>query len=270
MMPSAFDVDPSAFGISGQPLTVRVTVSDDTSATIVASDQKLSLRTHTDGRVIDDYIENLGNWLDDLIASKACVRDEADVLLLRRSPNGQRWLTFVTRDQAQWCLDAIEISEVPDVNVSYTLSEAEEQIADLASTHRRFMAFTSSVFRPGEHRKPVLLRVKVSRDELWFLRFPLGAYAKLKLQGFEGYIACQTIVTTRSISEVASRQRETEAEWMDTRKFFESTYIILNTYATHADSAGAETIDEAFSLLVELLDQLQDLGLPDGVMSLRW
>ncbi|HEX7677304.1 MAG TPA: hypothetical protein VF713_04225, partial [Thermoanaerobaculia bacterium] len=239
MLPSAFTVDPSAFGIGGQPLTVRVTVADDTSATLVASDQRLSLRTYTPGRVIHDYIENLGNWLDDLIASKACVHDEADVLLLRRSANGQRWLTFVTRDQEVWRGDAIEISDAPDVNVSYTLSEAEEQMADLAATHRRFMALAGMVFRPRERREPVLLRVKVSRDELWFLRFPLGAYAKLKLRGFESYIACQTIVTTRSISEVASRQREAEAEWMDTRKFFESTYIILNTYAAHADSAGA-------------------------------
>jgi hypothetical protein len=271
VMPTSFIVDPSTFGIEGAAVTVQVTASDDAEATLVACDQTLSLHMQASGRVISEYVEDLGGWLGDLIASKACVRDEADVLLLRRSASGRRWLTLVTRERDIWRGEAIELADISGVNVSYTVSEGEEQTADLAANHRHFMALAGNTLFPlVEKPKSVLLRVKVTRDELWFLRFPFGAYAKLKLQGFESYKACQTIVTTRSISEVASRQATAEREWTETRNFFDSTIFILNTYQAHEKAEGAAETDNAFRLLVELLESLQDLPLPDGIAGLQW
>ncbi len=115
-----------------------------------------------------------------------------------------------------------------------------------------------------------LLRVKVHLNEHWFLRFPLGVFAKFHLTGFEHYSACQWIVTERTISAVAASQAETEKEMADTNVFLSGAHIVLNTYKAHEATDGATTVNTGFDLLVELLGYFRDIRVRDRRLSLKW
>ena len=263
-------VPPSAYGVDGEVLIANVDLRSPTEAVLETDGAVLTIRT--DGLPVRECLDTFDGWIGDILVSKSRVHDRADLLLLRRSLSGPIVLMFVTGSDGAWYADAVAIERDLRIDVSHTLSRGDEQIAGIVANHRHFVRLTAGLVSSRDRESPAagLLRVKVDPRELWFLRFAFGAFARLGLDGFDGYAACQLIVTSRSVSQIAERQRATEHELANTAAFLDGTQIVLNTYREHASASSAPRDEAAMAVLIEVLETLQELAFPPITHGLRW
>jgi len=271
-VPSKLVIDPHHFGLSGNPVEVNVTSRNEFTCQLSTDEFALTL-TAGNGSPISICIADLGEWLEDTIASKLLVCDPAEAMLVKTSSSGAVWICLVRGGGSQWHAEAIEVATPPVArsgDTPYAIFRTGQQHQNLFESHQALIDLLGSVFLTlaCPTRASVLLRVKVDKDQLWFLRFPLGAFAVLKLKGFAHYYACQWIVTERWISEIARAQAETELEIADPATFFSGAHIVINTYADNSKDAG--WIESARCFVLELLELFRDVEIQGTIMTLRW
>jgi hypothetical protein len=224
---------------------------------------------------VESCINDLQPRLADAIASKIVGQDDADLLLVQRSQTGRVWICAIRGEASVWHADAIEVVRPRQVATDFALSgsfsDAGEQEAYLRQSHRHFLEVVSEWMSwVGITAKPKLLRIKVDPREAWFLKFPLGLFAQLKLDGFQHYSGCQWIVTDRTICATVAGQRIAERDMADTSAFLRGAHIVINTYAAHERAGAADFLGKGFELALEILRQFHSISLNGETMSLRW
>lgn len=224
----------------------------------------------TPGVAVLDFYAKASVYLHDVLASKTG-DDIAFVLLVLPSVSGRFFVCGITGECRRWKARVLEIPRPRSVDTSYALIGNSDQLSDVRALHSSFLELIGTqllLVMPQERR--CLLRVKVDPGEHWFLRYPLGAFAKFGLDGFEGISGVQWIVSARTITEVVNSQRAAEKQMSSTVGFFQGARIILNTYRVYSAAADAHSLDEVTDLFFELAGCLQDLDIRGSSMSLHW
>lgn len=256
---------------SGDTVPVRVTRVNQAEIELRCAEITFLVSVINQRGNVETCVDDLKSWLLDAIASKLVVRDRADLIFVHPASTGGVWLCSVGKDSREWRCLAINIDRPMNVSTDYALPGTDDQLQNLIEIHQALVSFAGPVlFRETRQENSTLLRVKVHPEEHWFARFPLGVFAKFHFAGFESYVACQWIVTERTISQIAANQTKTECEIADTKSFLEGTYILINTYQRHANTGDAPFIENGFDLLMQLLGQLQSITLDNHLFSLRW
>lgn len=270
--PLLLGLNPTESGLAeAKSVAIELTCYSSRLAEFRSSDSRFLLNIVGSGGTIEACLRDLRDWLVDGIVSKVTVHDEADLLLVRASSDGRVWLCYMRRGRDEWYLDALCSDRPSFVSTDYTIASAPEQLQDLSDAHAAFMNFAGRMLaRSTTRTNRVLLRAKVDRSEHWFMRFPLGIFAKFHLEGFESYAACQWIVTERTISSISAAQANTERDLANTICFLSRSHIVLNTYQSHGSAVESASVNKGFDLLLELLGYFQRVALRKERLSLKW
>jgi hypothetical protein len=264
-------IDSSRFALRNAPtFSVNITPTGSSECELSVDAFKLCLSvSHTSNIVA--CLDDLNESLLDVIASKIVVADPAQVMLVQPASSGGVWVCLIRGADDRWTATAVESSR-PLIDTSYALPNTGEQAQYIAVSYQAFKEFlkTDLFFLEITQTKAQLLRVKVEPRELWFLRFPLGVFAKLSLPGFAHYSGCQWITSDRSISEIAQIQQTTETEIADTTLFFSGARFILNTYRMHSELRDAKWLDSALSLSLEIFRPLREVNVGGKALTLQW
>ena len=155
-------------------------------------------------------------------------------------------------------------------DVSWAFYDPETQSAELASSYRALVqwlgdtpALSVETATPRRY-----LVVKVDRESLWFLRFPLSAFCQLG-EGFLGrYVSVEFVVTAKSFQTHCLEREKLRRDLADVAKFLSGTCVVLNTYREFEHFAGCAEGTNAMLDLFGLLRSVQLNGA--GQHSLRW
>jgi hypothetical protein len=254
-----------------ESIVMRPREIDSQHAEFELDDLSFVLFTHRCS-TIHGCARDLGGWLADALGSKLFGRDTADLLLVHPSSDpGRVWLCAIRLSGVSWRGDAIDVQRQRNIDTDFAILNTGDQEQNIQVTYSSFRAFFPEWTQHAQSRaNPGLLRVKVDPGELWFLKFPLGFFAQMQLGGFQHYSGCQWIVTDRTISATAAAQLAAERGLADTRTFFESTWIIINTYLAHQRSRVADTLVASFTLIEEVLRQFTDISFGQDTVTLQW
>jgi hypothetical protein len=269
---SVFVIDPRTFDITAGdvPIIVRVAQCDEYCAELSALRTTLTL--HTDGSsTLNTCLADLHDWLVDAVISKAVIGDKADLLLAKGSKPGRIWVCSIRLLDGRWMAWAAEIEKPTRIETEYALfTGAQDEL--IRDNYERFVGMVGKMVQipTSNPAEPPLLRIKVDRLELWFLRFPLDMFVKLKLAGFAGYVGCQWIVSDRSISATAAMQASTEREMADSRTFLKGSHFVINTYAAQQNASSAATARLGVDLLIEILEQFGSVRFGEELIALKW
>lgn len=220
-----------------------------------------------------DCVDSLEPVLVDAITSILNGTSDVAVLIVHpAATTGTAWLClFRSLNPQEWNCAAVKIVRPATPNTTYALANTGEQPEAIRQSHRDLMAIAREVFSAVDHQgQRVLLRAKIAQGERWFIRYPLGLFAKLRLDGFADYFACQWIVTDRTITAVAEAHASLESDMADTRDLFRHTHIVVNTYSAHNASADRSALDESLALLAEVLEAFSNVRFSDCSRGLKW
>ena len=256
--------------LTDEKVLVQPTVIRAQEAELLTDDFRMILHTHRAARV-EACLRDLRAWLADAIGSKIYQKDHADLLLVRSSAAGGIWICAIRRLGDSWRADAVDVQRPRRLDTCFAISGTGEQEQNLFASYESFhQLFREWAQYADPEAKAALLRVKVDPDELWFLQFPLGLFAQMKLRGFRYHEGCQWIVTHRTISATVAAQRAAEREMADTRTFLKGAHIVINTYAAHQRTRVAEALNRGTELVLEILTQFTSLDFGEHTAGLRW
>jgi hypothetical protein len=114
------------------------------------------------------------------------------------------------------------------------------------------------------------LLVKVSEEELWFLRIPLTLFVQGALGAFSQYDYVSWIVTERTFSEALGNRSALSRVLASAPNLLDSAVVIINTYEHHQETPDAPLLRKGIAAIEKILSRLQDQKFPDGFHSLRW
>jgi len=239
-------------------------------ADLTCAGYTLRILIDTPGVAVLDFYAKASEYLHDVLASKTG-DDIAAVLLVLPSVSGRSFVCGITGECRRWNARVLEVSRPRSVDTSYALIGNADQLSDVRALHGSFLeSIGAPLFMVAPQESRCLLRVKVDPGEHWFLRYPLGAFAKFGLDGFEGISGVQWIVSARTITEIVNSQRAAEKQLSSTMGFFQGARIILNTYRVYSAAADAHLLEAVTDLFFELAACLQDLDVRGSSMSLHW
>jgi hypothetical protein len=116
---------------------------------------------------------------------------------------------------------------------------------------------------------PALLVIKLDPDCLWFLRFPISSYIRFRFGAFGQYVGVQWVVTDRSFVTTVSNRVELVTGLSRAESLLEGTLVIINTYKSHLQSKTGDQLQEALSILKQLINAVQNVSIGAKVLSLR-
>lgn len=222
----------------------------------------------------DDQFSIMFQWLLDVLISESLINLPHSVMLLRSSGRGTVVLARIEQRHEHEC-DAL-LSEHPRetglaaMSDAFTLSSGLEQENGIRESFVKYRSWIGQDpdWAGDRALNKCRLVVKVDPSELWFLRFPLGMYCRLELGQFRRYEAVQWIVSDRTVSQVVSVSRATEAALDNVRDFLAGAYVIVNTYNAHLKAFPY--LREYTGFLLEVMQAFREVQIASSRYSLRW
>lgn len=220
-------------------------------------------------------VDSLVTHIKDVCLASLMEGGNCDFLVVASAGEGQVWLVYCARStEATRKILVRQRQKMSSIDLGFLFPEDEDATKSVDRSHRAFCAWLNdpalltSPSWPADPARPGLLEIKVDRQELWFLRFPINLYVRLGLERFARFRNVQWVVTDRSLAENAVNRRDLALTLSSLTKCLEGTVVVINEYKHHLES-DAELIRKGITLLEALLGQFKDVWIDGRQISLR-